>query len=325
MKPTHPFTDKKNREAGFTFVELLVVLATIVVLAVMLLPAIAGTKPSSQAFQCMENQRQLMLAMQMYAQDNGDLLPPNDYPYLTTYVTMSATAQAQHKNWVVGTMAEGLDASDRPFQLQQSGLAGYISELLDPNTLLSPYITNRLVYHCPADNYVDPYGGHVVHCRSYSMNQAIGTIYGSSTAMGGTDPRSLGSPVGGGWLQGSGYNNNQGTWLTYGKLTAFNRPGPANTFVFMDENPRTINDGAFQVSANATAGNTYLIDLASGNHNAAAAISFADGHAIVHKWQDPRTYTFTPAGQGNITQNSGKMTPDNPDCFYLAPITSAAR
>jgi Tfp pilus assembly protein FimT len=42
-------------------VELLIVLATVAVLAVMLLPAIAGTKPSSQAFQCLENQRQLTL------------------------------------------------------------------------------------------------------------------------------------------------------------------------------------------------------------------------------------------------------------------------
>jgi prepilin-type N-terminal cleavage/methylation domain-containing protein len=318
MKPQFPF--KKIREKGFTFVELLVVLATVAVLAVMLLPAIAGTKPNAQAFQCLENHRQLMLAMQMYAQDNSDLLPPNDYPYNTGYANMTATVQAQHKNWVVGTMANALDAPDRPYQV------GLVSELLDPNTLLSRYITNRLVYRCPADNYIDPYGGHAVHCRSYSMNTAVGTIWSSSTAMGGSTPLPVGSPLTQGWLNGSTYSTSlTGTWLTYGKMTAFNRPGPANTFVFMDENPRTINDGAFQVSANATAGNTYLIDLASGNHNAAAAISFADGHAIVHKWQDPRTYTFTPAGQGNVLQQSSRATPDDPDCFYLAPITSAAR
>jgi prepilin-type N-terminal cleavage/methylation domain-containing protein len=319
MKPTHPFTDKKNREAGFTLVELLVVLATVAVLAVMLLPAIAGTKPSSQAFQCLENQRQLMLAVQMYAQDNSDLLPPNDYPYLTTYATMGATAQAQHKNWVVGTMEQALDAEDLPGRT-----AGMVSELLDPNTLLSPYLTNRPVYHCPADNYIDPYAGHSVHVRSYSMSGAVGTIWSSSTAMGGTDTRPVGSPVGGGWLPGSSFNGNQTIWLTYGKMTAFTKPGPAKTFVFMDENPLTINDGCFYASANAQPNQTYLIDYPSGNHNAAAAISFADGHAIIHKWQDPRTYTPVISGLGGIG-NPSKQTPDDPDCFYLAPITSAAR
>jgi prepilin-type processing-associated H-X9-DG protein len=107
-------------------------------------------------------------------------------------------------------------------------------------------------------------------------------------------------------------------------MTSFTKPGPANTFVFMDENPRTINDGSISFSAYASAGNTYLIDLASGNHNAAAAISFADGHVIVHKWQDGRTYIFMAAGQGNFSQNATKQAPDDPDCFYLAPITSAA-
>jgi prepilin-type N-terminal cleavage/methylation domain-containing protein/prepilin-type processing-associated H-X9-DG protein len=320
MNQIPPVTFKKNREHGFTFVELLVVLATLAVLAVMLLPAIAGTKPNSQAFQCLENQRQLMLAVQMYAQDNSDLLPPNDYPYTTAYATMSTTAKAQHKNWVVGTMEQALDATDRPYQV------GQVSELLDPNTLLSPYITNRPVYHCPADNYVDPYAGHAVHVRSYSMNAAVGTIWGSSTAMGGSNPLPVGSPVGQQWLNGASYSGAAtGPWLTYGKMTAFTRPGPANTFVFVDENPRTINDGSFAISAFASAGNTYLIDCASGNHNGAAAISFADGHVIIHKWQDQRTCTVTINGQGNAIQSSGKMTPDDMDCFYLADITSAAR
>lgn len=315
MKPKLPFTAKKTREDGFTFVELLVVLATLAVLAILLLPAIAGTKPGSQAFQCLENHRQLMLAIQMYAQDNSDVLPPNDYPFLTAYATMSTAQKTQSKNWVVGTMAENVDAGDAPYRI------GGVSELLDPNTLLSTYITNRANYRCPADNYVDPYAGYRVHVRSYSMNSAVGTIWNSSSTMGGGDPRPVGSPVVGGWLTGSSYNSGQTTWLTYGKMTAFTRPGPANTFVFMDESPRSINDGALNASAVATPGNTYIIDYPAGNHNGATTISFADGHVIIHKWQDPRTYTLVVSAQGNPLH----IQPDDPDCFYLAPITSAAR
>ena len=40
---------------GFTLVELLVVIATVAVLAAVLLPALAGTKPNGQAFQCLNN------------------------------------------------------------------------------------------------------------------------------------------------------------------------------------------------------------------------------------------------------------------------------
>jgi prepilin-type processing-associated H-X9-DG protein len=155
------------------------------------------------------------------------------------------------------------------------------------------------------------------------MNSAVGTIFHSFYASGSP---AIGSPVQGGWLSGSAYNANQTTWQTYGKMSSFNRPGPANTFVIMDENPYTINDGSLAIPAAATPGNTFIIDFPSGNHGNAAGISFADGHVIVHKWLDSRTYT----PQGTIQPGMGStsstiQTPDDPDCFYLAPITSAPR
>ena len=73
------FIFKNDRKDGFTFMELLVVIATVGMLAVLLLPALAGTKPNSQSFQCMENQRQMVLASQMYSDDNGGKIAPN-YP-----------------------------------------------------------------------------------------------------------------------------------------------------------------------------------------------------------------------------------------------------
>ena len=318
MNATRRVGSQTVRDDGFTLIELLVVMATVAILAALLLPALAGTKPNSQSFQCVENERQLVLAWQMYAEDNNDLLPPNDYPYLTTYATAGATAQAKMKNWVVGTMAQPADAADIPNRIGKS-------ELLDPNTLLSPYITNKSVYHCPADNYIDP-NSKVVHVRSYSMNLAVGTIWNSSSSEAGGDPRPVGSPVLGGWLDGASYNTYQNTWLTYGKMSSFNKPGSANTFVIMDENPISINDGTMQVAAVATSGNTYLIDYPSGNHNGAAGISFADGHVLIHKWQDARTYIPPPPPQpGSGATGTTRQSPDDPDCFYLAPITSAPR
>jgi prepilin-type processing-associated H-X9-DG protein len=94
----------------------------------------------------------------------------------------------------------------------------------------------------------------------------------------------------------------------------------------MDENPYSINDGSLAISAAASPGATYLIDFPAGNHNQAAGISFVDGHSIIHKWTDSRTYTpqgILQPGMGSTTAT--RQSPDDQDCFYLARITSAPR
>jgi prepilin-type N-terminal cleavage/methylation domain-containing protein/prepilin-type processing-associated H-X9-DG protein len=309
-----------SRSGGFTLIELLVVIAIIAILAAMLLPALTKAKQKAQSIACMNNNKQLMLGWRMYADDNNDLLAPNDSPYTTAYYNSGNLTKK--KNWVVGTMAVAVDAGDRPYVLNQ------VSELLDPNSVLSPYLPNRTIYHCPADNYVDPNAGHAIHVRSISMNSAVGTIFGSSSAMGvgGTDNRPVGSAIGGGWLSGAGYVGGVNpTWLTYGKTSSFTRPGPSDTWVFIDENPRSINDGSMAISAAASTGATYLIDKPTGLHGGAGALAFADGHATVHKWKDPRTYFVDIGTDGNVVQSSSLISPDDSDCFYLAPLTSATR
>ncbi|MFZ0827710.1 MAG: hypothetical protein WAO02_09840 [Verrucomicrobiia bacterium] len=257
MKATRLVAPKKIRADGFTLIELFVVIATVAILAILLLPALAGTKTDSQSFQCLENQRQLVRAWQMYAEDNSDLLPPNDYPFTTPYGFQSAATQATMKNWVVGTMYQPIDLADVPANIGKS-------ELLDPNTLLSPYQTNRAVYRCPADNFVNPAVSPKVHVRSYSMNSAVGTLWYSSSTYGGSSAPALGSPVGGGWLNGNAYNNSQTTWRVYGKMSSFSRPGPANTFVMTEENPYSINDASIAIAAAAATGNTYITDWPAG-------------------------------------------------------------
>ena len=70
--------NNRSNRTGFTLIELLVVIAIIAILAALLLPALAAAKERAQSTSCLNNLKQLGLAMNMYATDNQDFLPwPN--------------------------------------------------------------------------------------------------------------------------------------------------------------------------------------------------------------------------------------------------------
>jgi len=62
--------------SAFTLIELLVTIAIIAILAALLFPVLATAKQDARKVSCQSNERQLILALQLYAGDNGESFPP---------------------------------------------------------------------------------------------------------------------------------------------------------------------------------------------------------------------------------------------------------
>jgi prepilin-type N-terminal cleavage/methylation domain-containing protein/prepilin-type processing-associated H-X9-DG protein len=136
--------------AGFTLIEVLVVVAIIALLAALLLPALAAAKARAQGTACANNIKQLSLAWSLYSDENLDLLVNNH--------GIQETLRSR-QNWV-------------------NNVEDWLSS--DGNTNLATLTTGKLapflnqataVFKCPSDRSVADNGPRI---RSMSMNSLVG-------------------------------------------------------------------------------------------------------------------------------------------------------
>ena len=266
-------TIKKLKEpAGmlaFTLIELLVVIAIIAILASLLLPALSRAKQSAQGAVCLSAGKQMTLAMLLYADDNRDYFPPNPDDGNTV----------PGHNWCPGNAGIGGPQEFNPDILKQSLLIGYLANKVS-------------LFRCPADKRIGLYQGsdpalvgqHVPAARTFSMNQAVGTIcsgFDQGKGHAGSPTLSVNGP----WLDGTHVHRRDSPWKTYGKVSTITAPGPASLWVLLDEDAHGLNDAAFAVRMDSPG----WLDHPGTYHNFGCGFSFADGHAETHHWHDANT------------------------------------
>lgn len=169
--------------------------------------------------------------------------------------------------------------------------------LIDPqHAKLAPYSAKSAgIYRCPADQSKVRWGPRV---RSVAMSVAV------------ADP---GNP----WLN---YKVSSPKYRIFEKLSDFGSSA-SKIYVFLDEHPDSINNGAFGVwmSDLNNPDKAYIFDVPASSHNGACGFSFMDGHCEIHVWRDPRT---KPPVLYNGLLTLGVSSPKNVDALWITEHTS---
>ncbi len=144
---------RQSLRRAFTLIELLVVITIIGILAALLLPALNKSKASALQIQCLSQNKQLALALQLYAQDNHDFIPWPNWG-------------SGFQGWLYTPTNGGPpEPLDPPATVYAGGL-------------LWQYVKEVKIYWCPSDHTNTPaFSQRPEQLSSYIMNGAVMGYY----------------------------------------------------------------------------------------------------------------------------------------------------
>jgi len=119
------------RKAAFSLIELLVTIAIIALLAALILPALSRAKESGRSTACRGNLHQIGVALQMYVQENKEIMPTMyDEPMGTNFQTNLPTINNTLSN-LLGSLQVLCCPSDNAQIFQQTGSSYSWNSLLN--------------------------------------------------------------------------------------------------------------------------------------------------------------------------------------------------
>jgi prepilin-type N-terminal cleavage/methylation domain-containing protein/prepilin-type processing-associated H-X9-DG protein len=151
---------------------------------------------------------------------------------------------------------------------------------------LGEYSKSAAIYHCPASRVMVREGGGLFPlARTVSMN---------------------------GWM---GYTNRplDTQFQFIRKTTDLVKLSASDAFVFIDERDDSIDDGFFGVSMV----NASMVEVAANYHGGGGPVTFADGHAELHRWSSPDTQFRQQSGVATENYKFISVAPDDPDLLWL--------
>jgi len=191
-------------------------------------------------------------------------------------------------NWVAGWMDfTGTDNTNILFLTETK------------HSSLGPYHKSVAIYHCPADLSTARIAGRIYsRVRSVAMNNWVGDYEGVAQK------------------------------IAYEMLTQYriflkssDILAPSRTWVLWDEREDSIDDGWCVISMKTGSAMNWP-NFPASYHNRAGGISFADGHAEIKRWLDPRT--TPPVVKGGRPLNI-IASPNNRDITWIQERTTVLK
>ena len=152
---------------------------------------------------------------------------------------------------------------------------------------LGPYMKNANIFWCKASRLLiqESDGTHPL-ARTVSMN---------------------------GWMGYTNWDWEGQPYVLFHKTSDITGMSTSDAFVFMDERDDSVDDGYFCVDMQMD----WIANVPSNYHYGNGTVTFADGHAEIHKWTTPEFQIAQPSGLTSTSSKFFTVAANNSDMLWL--------